>query len=68
MIVKKPWEAEVDTKVDTIQLVKSILGETFPRIEMNSTAENHLCRNISSNRDELRGRKSSLQKHFLERG
>ena len=66
MIVKKPWEAEVDTKVDTIQLVKIISAETFPRIEMNFAAENHLYRNISSNRDELCGRKSSLQKHFLE--
>lgn len=29
-------------------------------------AENHLSRNISLNRDELRGGKSSLVKHFLE--
>ena len=66
MIVKKPLGSRGDTKVDTIQLVKIILGETFPRTRMNFAAENHLCRNISSNRDELRGRKSSLQKHFLE--
>lgn len=41
---------------------KIISAEAFPRIGMNSVAENHLCRNIFSNKDARRSGKLRKQK------